>query len=137
MARVLDEIPAWVFRRGPGRREQYPYDDWLDGQVHELVSGEDFTVNVRTMRSQVKRAAARRGCEVVCEHDGEVLIVWKRQHGPVPVGKVTTHDEALDEALAEIDANGGRLFPDATSEARAIIDLDVLDPEVAVRRHAL
>ena len=52
-------------------------------------------------------------------------------------GKVTTHDEALDEALAEIDANGGRLFPDATSEARAIIDLDVLDPEVAVRRHAL
>ena len=137
MARVLDEIPAWVFRRGPGRREQYPYDDWLDGQVHELVSGEDFTVNVRTMRSQVKRAAARRGCEVVCEHDGEVLIVWKRQHGPVPVGKVTTHDEALDEALAEIDANGGRLFPAAPSAARAIIARDVLDPEGAVRRHAL
>ena len=41
------------------------------------------------------------------------------------------------EVLAMIDANGGRLFPDATAEARAIIALDVLDPEVAVRRHAL
>ncbi len=137
MAEVLDEIPAWVFRRGPGRRESYPYDEWLDGRVWELHAGVDFTVNIRTMRSQVKKAAARRGCEVVCEHDGETLIVWKRQHGSVPVGRVTSHNEALDEALAEIDANGGRLFPDATAEARAIIDLDVLDPEVAVRRHAL
>lgn len=146
MARVLDEIPAWAFRRGPGRRELYPYDEWLDGQVHELTSGEDFMVNIRTMRSYIKAAAKRRGCEVVCEHDGEILIVWKRQHGSVPVGKVTTHDEALDEALAEItDYNYRGLSEDEAQEtldrARALrrpsIDLDVLDPEVAVRRHAL
>ena len=128
MARVLDEIPAWAFRRGPGRPELYRYDDWLDGRVHELTSGEDFTVNIRTMRAYIKAAAKRRGCEVVCEHDGEILIVWKRQR------RVTTHDEALDEALAEIKANGDRLFPDHRA---AVIDLDILDPVVAVRRHGL
>ena len=82
------------------------------------------------------------------DNDGQVVLYTDCQFtvGDGGVWKVVPFDDEprlvgnggiVAEVLAMIDANGGRLFPDATSEARAIIDLDVLDPEVAVRRHAL
>ena len=38
MAKILDEFPP--DRRG--RPAKYPYKQWLDGQVHLLIEGQDF-----------------------------------------------------------------------------------------------
>jgi hypothetical protein len=130
MASTIDEIPAWVFRRGPGRREAYPYDDWFDGRVWRLVSGEDFTVNIRTMRFYIKKAAERRGLQVVVEHDGEVVIVWKRQHGVVPVEGADRLDE--DHARADWEDHQ-RAIHEPRGMSYKVIDLDECDPELVVK----
>jgi len=139
MAEVIDEIPAWVFRRGPGRREAYPYDDWFDGRVWRLVSGEDFTVNIRTMRFYIKKAAERRGLQVIVEHDGEVVIVWKRQHGVVPVegaaGPETDYRGLSEDEVQEmLDRDHARADMEDYNRAR-YIDLDEHDPVLVVKSH--
>ena len=75
MSRVLDEMPVWA--KGPrvGRREAYPYDNWFDGQVHELNSPDDYVQNIRTMAANIKRAAERRRIKVSVAHNGTVIIV--------------------------------------------------------------
>ena len=139
MASTIDEIPAWVFRRGPGRREAYPYDDWFDGRVWRLVSGEDFTVNIRTMRFYIKKAAERRGLQVIVEHDGEVVIVWKRQHGVVPVegaaGPETDYRGLSEDEVQEmLDRDHARADMEDYNRAR-YIDLDEHDPVLVVKSH--
>jgi hypothetical protein len=75
MSRVINEMPVWA--KGPrvGRREAYPYDKWLDGQVHELNSPDDFAQSITTMAANIKRAAERRRIKVQVTHNGTVIIV--------------------------------------------------------------
>lgn len=58
MARILTELPAT--KRG-GASSKYPWDEWLDGQVYELVRGEDFEGEPDAFRRTVYSAADRLG----------------------------------------------------------------------------
>lgn len=147
MARVIAEPPAWVSRRGPGRREIYPYDDWFDGQVYELTSPDDFTVNIRTMRLYIKRAAERRGLKVVVEHDGEVIVVYKGDESSAsddghmlprrlvtePAGPETDY-RGLSEDEVQVMLDQGHAKADMEDHRRTFIDLDECDPILVVKR---
>lgn len=43
---------------------KYPWDQWTDGQVWELVRGEDFAPTIRNFRPQCYMVAQRRGMEI-------------------------------------------------------------------------
>jgi hypothetical protein len=57
MARRLDTFPAATGAR-------YPWDEWLDGSVWELVRGDDFHAKMTTFRSNAQIQAKRRGGRV-------------------------------------------------------------------------
>ncbi len=57
MARKLDSFPAATGAR-------YPWDDYLDGNVWELVRGEDFTSKTATFRANAQIQAKKRGGRV-------------------------------------------------------------------------
>jgi hypothetical protein len=42
-------------------RRRYYWDRWLDGSTVELIPGQDFTVDVETMRRMARRQAKQRG----------------------------------------------------------------------------
>ncbi len=54
MARRLDAFPAPTGAR-------YPWEEWLDGGVWELVRGADFTSKPSTFRATVQTQAKKRG----------------------------------------------------------------------------
>ncbi len=59
MSNILEELP------GRSRASSnYNWDLWLDGRVHELVTGEDFTVAVGSMRAMAFTNAKRIGVPV-------------------------------------------------------------------------
>lgn len=59
MPRVLEALP--VAKRGnAGRDEKYPFDEWFDGNVYELVEGEDFDSKRSTMATVIHGAANKR-----------------------------------------------------------------------------
>ena len=59
MSNILEELP------GRSRtRSNYNWDLWLDGRVHELVTGEDFTVAVGSMRAMAFSRAKKIGVPV-------------------------------------------------------------------------
>jgi len=58
MSEVLKEWPAVAVRT------KYDWDSWLDGRVHKLVSGVDFTCKVDVMRINIYRAARVRNLKV-------------------------------------------------------------------------
>ena len=53
MARKLDQFPLSVSAR-------YPWDQYLDGGVWELIRGEDFTCSLRSMQGAARSQANRR-----------------------------------------------------------------------------
>ena len=57
MARVIDTFPAHT------NQSRYPWDEWLDGRVWELVQGEDFDAKPNTLKTGAK---ARSGAAVTC-----------------------------------------------------------------------
>ena len=71
MARVIDSFPA------TSTQSRYPWDQWLDGQVWELVAGEDFTSKPETIRQNAAVQATKRGGNVKTRlvADGERQIV--------------------------------------------------------------
>lgn len=71
MARRLDEFPAAAGSR-------YPWDEWLDGSVWELVPGDDFTAKPATFRSIAQAQAKKRGGRIrtkAVEMDGRDALV--------------------------------------------------------------
>jgi hypothetical protein len=54
MAKTLQQFPSPTVSR-------YPWDEWLDGRVWELVPGEDFTAKVNTFKQMAQTQARRRG----------------------------------------------------------------------------
>lgn len=57
MARKLDTFPSVTGAR-------YPWDEWLDGSVWELVRGDDFQAKMATFRANTQVQAKRRGGRV-------------------------------------------------------------------------
>ncbi len=59
MARQLDEFPEHLHYR-PQNTSRFPWDEWLDGSVWELLAGEDYTVKTRSFRSNAQSVARKR-----------------------------------------------------------------------------
>ena len=55
VSNILETLP------GRTRPCDYDWDLWLDGRVHELVEGEDYTVRVERMRAMAFTQAKRIG----------------------------------------------------------------------------
>lgn len=68
MASKIEQFPA------APPQNVYPWDEWLDGDVWELVPGEDFKGKPATFRASAVAQAARRDGKVRTqriERDGE------------------------------------------------------------------
>jgi hypothetical protein len=60
MPRVLEELPKAARGSGAGRAEKYPFDEWFDGNIYELVEGEDFEAKRSTLATVIHNAATKR-----------------------------------------------------------------------------
>jgi hypothetical protein len=58
MSNILEVLP------GRSRTSNYNWKLWLDGRVHELVDGEDFTVAVNSIRAMAFTQAKRVGVPI-------------------------------------------------------------------------
>lgn len=77
MPRVLDALPAQT-RRGSGRDEKYPFDEWFDGNVYELVEGEDFDAKRSTMATVIHTAATKRDLIVATRMTQDGIAIQAR-----------------------------------------------------------
>lgn len=53
---ILDEFPHHM-----GRTPIYPWDEWTDGKIRELVQGVDFHSEATSFRTLIHRTARKRG----------------------------------------------------------------------------
>lgn len=77
MPRVLETLPAQV-RTGAGRSEKYPFDEWFDGNIYELIEGEDFEAKRSTMATVVHGAATKREMAVTTRLTKDGLAIQAR-----------------------------------------------------------
>lgn len=79
MARKLREFPA------AGIRGTYPWDEWLDGSVWELVKGKDYDKADDAMKNIIKaKATPKSGLKVrtyVPEEGKIVFQFYPRENG--------------------------------------------------------
>lgn len=71
MAEVLDSFDFI----GRGRRQKYPWSDWLNGKIWKLTQGHDFSVSPGHMRNSVFTAARANGKRVHTRVDGDCLYI--------------------------------------------------------------
>ena len=70
MAKKIRTFPEQI-----GRPETYPWSDWLDGGIWELVKGNDFDCEAKSFRHSAYSAASRAGVSVrVAVSDDTVTI---------------------------------------------------------------
>lgn len=78
MARKLEAFPE-----GTRTVSRYPWDEWLDGDVWELVQGEDYTIKSKSLRSNGQVVARKMGGRMRCaEFDGGKRMVIQFIPGP-------------------------------------------------------
>jgi hypothetical protein len=79
---------SYTVKEWPGRhlnQERYPWDKWMDGQIHVLVEGEDYTVSEISMRSSIYMRARRAGVKVrVTRLRGDVTGLGVQFYDDVP-----------------------------------------------------
>lgn len=84
MANVINEMPK-VTRSGGGRKgSKYPLDEWFDGQMRELLDGEDYnneelgSVKRESLINALHGAAAKRGLKIhtVKTDNGFALVAF-------------------------------------------------------------
>ena len=59
----------------PGRPPKYPWDKWLDGNVHRLRHGVHFTRQPQDFQTAVHGMAATKGWSIETNIEGDVLII--------------------------------------------------------------
>lgn len=62
MAKILTEMPKRI--GGPGRPSEYPYDEWLDGQIRQLEPGVDFQAKPQSVVQSARTMAEKRGMKL-------------------------------------------------------------------------
>tara|TARA_Y100000310_G_C20596998_1_gene771027 strand:- start:664 stop:1005 length:342 start_codon:yes stop_codon:yes gene_type:complete len=79
MSSVLKEWPAIAVRT------KYDWDLWLNGEIHKLVSGIDFTCKVDVMRINIYRAARGRNQKVKSSYirEDNSIIVQRIEQEPI------------------------------------------------------
>ena len=70
MARTVKEMPE------SQRGQKYPWNEWFNGKIWELTSGEDFVCDPDSMRQQTYQAASKLGLSAKTRvtEDGKVFI---------------------------------------------------------------
>ena len=69
MSNILETLP------GRDRASNNNWDLWLDGRVHELVDGEDFTVKLSSIRAMAFSRAKRIGVPITTRSTENGLAV--------------------------------------------------------------
>ena len=69
MSNILEALPP------RNRASNYNWNLWLDGRVHELVDGEDYTVKLESMRAMAFTQAKRIGVPIVTRRTDSGLAV--------------------------------------------------------------
>jgi hypothetical protein len=68
-----------------GKRNVYPWDQWLDGRVHELRHGVDYTKGARSVISGAHSQAKKRGLVLRTSQPDDQTIVLQailvEEHG--------------------------------------------------------
>lgn len=93
MPRVLEELPKTARGTGAGRAEKYPFDEWFDGNVYELVEGEDFESKRSTLATVIHNAATKRDLVVATRMTQDGLAIQARP--------VTKEDKKRREEMAK------------------------------------
>jgi len=57
----------------PARRAKYPWDEWMDGEWHDIQEGRDFHVPLESFRAQLYIKAARANMQV------QTMVVSRRE----------------------------------------------------------
>jgi hypothetical protein len=78
MPRVLEELPKAARGSGSGRAEKYPFDEWFDGNIYELVEGEDFEAKRSTLATVIHNAATKRDLIVATRMTQDGLAIQAR-----------------------------------------------------------
>lgn len=72
MARKIEQFPLAASVR-------YPWDEYLDGSIWELVRGEDYTAKTQTFlgnaRSRAKRLGGTLRTRALRKNDSEVVVI--------------------------------------------------------------
>lgn len=55
------------------RQQRYPWDQWLDGATWEIQQGEDFNVEMESMRVQIHNAARTHGFRATTSVKGDKI----------------------------------------------------------------
>lgn len=78
MAQVLANFPE----KAKHSREQYPWDQWLDGNIWQLVSGEDYWIKRQSFRARAMQKAYDRGGTVRMANmdDGKTIVLQFIKH---------------------------------------------------------
>lgn len=90
MSKVVDpESVSWSL----GRPVMHPWDEWFDGNAHELERHVDFDGQLSSMRTQVYSAARKRGVVVRTSTDEQREVLFVQQIGEATNGDLSGSDE--------------------------------------------
>lgn len=74
---ILSEFPNHM-----GRTPIYPWEQWTDGQIRELVQGEDFYSEATSFRTLIHRTARRRGLKAktrISDDKKSVIVAFYKE----------------------------------------------------------
>lgn len=57
--RTLEAFPP--SRKPAGRPTEYPWEEWTDGEIRELIQGEHFHCKLKSLRALIHLTASKRG----------------------------------------------------------------------------
>lgn len=100
MAKVIDSLPKKA--GGIGRKSKYSYETWLDGQIWQLDSGEDFKGKPESMRANINNAAHAKGLKVRSR-----IVIRKDKNGKV------TYQGLVVQSYTPESSNGNAPAEDA------------------------
>lgn len=76
MSIVVDSFPTGI--RQPS---QYPYMDWVDGRIHKLMPGVDFTCEPRSMVLTAKAYYKRHSIPVRISRSRDEIYIQRIENG--------------------------------------------------------
>lgn len=65
-----------VLKRNLGRKQSYPWDEWLDGNCRKLVQGKDFGCALNSLAILAYAQANKRGLQAVVSQDKRAGVVY-------------------------------------------------------------
>jgi hypothetical protein len=110
MPRVLAELPVST-RSSAGRPEKHPFDEWFDGNVYELVEGEDFDSKRTTMATVLHTAATKRDLVVQTRITKDGIAIQARpitDEDKARRAEIAKKREATKAAKAKENGNGSK-----------------------------